>query len=121
MARARAYETPGWTRNLIRASRVEAGERVVVLVDEPLVEEGAQLLAALRDAGAAPRLELWTGERPLAHAPPGVLEALRDASLLLFLAQAARGDEAAARLGTTVRLTARGGPALVPRVVASEL
>ena len=121
MARARAYETPGWTRNLIRASRVEAGERVVVLVDEPLVEEGSQLLAALRDVGAAPRLELWTGQRPLAHAPPAVMEALRDASLLLFLTQAPRGDEASARFETSEGLTKRGGRTIFLGFVDSEL
>jgi hypothetical protein len=109
MPRSRAYETPGWAENLIRASRVEPGERVAVVVDEPLVEEGSQLLAALRDAGALPRLELWTGERPLAQAPPGALEAVRDATLLLFLAQAPRGDEASARFELSEGLLERGG------------
>src|SRR6266496_3202569 len=109
MAQTRAYETPGWAQNLIRASRVQPAERVVVIVDEPLVEEGSQLLAALEDAGADPRLTLWTGERPLAHAPPAALEALADASLLLFLAEAPRGDEASARFETTEGLLERGG------------
>jgi hypothetical protein len=121
MPRRRAYETPGWAQNLIRASQLEAGERVVVLVDEPLVEEGSQLLAALRDAGADPQLELWAGERPLAHAPPRALEALRDASLLLFLAEAPRGDEASARFETSEDLIERGGRGIFLGFVDSEL
>jgi thermophilic metalloprotease (M29) len=119
--RSRAYEKPGWTQNLIRASHVEPGERVVVLVDEPLVEEGSQLLAALRDAGARPRLELWAGERPLAHAPRTVLDALGDASLLLFLTQAPRGDEASARFETSEALMERGGRGIFLGFVDSEL
>src|SRR5436853_345210 len=50
MPRSRAYETPGWTQNLIRASRVQPGERAVVLGDEPLGEEGPPLLAQLEGA-----------------------------------------------------------------------
>ena len=100
---------------------MDPGERVVVLVDEPLVEEGSQLVAALQDAGAEPRLSLWTGERPLAHAPPAVLDALADASLLLFLAEAPRGDEASARFETTEGLMARGGRGIFLGFVDSEL
>ena len=71
---------PGWCRNLIEAGRVEDGERVLVVVDEPLVEEGAQLADALRRAGAEPRLELWAAEeRPMAHPPASVLEGAREA------------------------------------------
>jgi hypothetical protein len=121
MPRTRAYETPGWARNLIRASRVEPGERVVVLVDEPLVEEGSQLVATLQDAGATPRLALWAGERPLAHAPPAVLDALADASLLLFLSESPRGDEASARFETTEDLLARGGRGIFLGFIDSEL
>src|SRR2546423_9588573 len=121
MPRSRAYETPAWTQNLIRASRVEPGERTVVLVDEPLVEEGSQLLAALEDVGAEPRLALWTGDRPLAHAPPAALEALADASLLLFLTETPRGDEASARFETTEGLLERGGRGVFLAFVDSEL
>ena len=95
---------PGWCENLVGAARVEPGEAVLVVVDEPLAEEGAQLAAAVADAGARPRLALWAGERPLPAAPPGVLATARESTLCLFLSQAPRGDEAAARfeLGETV-------------------
>ncbi|MCA1683314.1 MAG: hypothetical protein LC685_04930, partial [Actinobacteria bacterium] len=66
---------PGWCENLIRAGRLAAGERVLVLVDEPLAEEGSQLAAAVRDAGARPWLELWAGERPLASPPAAAAKA----------------------------------------------
>src|SRR5215211_7529625 len=59
----------GWTQNLIQAGRLRPRERVLVVVDEPLAAEGAELLAAVQDAGGHGRLELWTGDRPLAKAP----------------------------------------------------
>jgi hypothetical protein len=49
MPRRGAYETPHWAQNLVEAARARPGERAVVLVDEPLVEEGSELAAALRD------------------------------------------------------------------------
>jgi len=48
------FPTAGWCRNLVEAGAVRAGERVLVVVDEPLAEEGAELAAAIRDAGAEP-------------------------------------------------------------------
>ena len=92
-----------------------------MLVDEPLAEEGSQLLAALGDVGAEPRLELWVGERPLQHAPPGALEALSNATLLLFLSEAPRGDEAAARFETSERVMRNGGRGIFLGFVDSEL
>ena len=78
---------PGWCENLITASHLEAGERVLVVVDEPLAEEGARLAAAVADAGGEPRLELWAGERPLAAPPHGVAEGAASAdSVVLPLA-----------------------------------
>jgi Thermophilic metalloprotease (M29) len=121
MAVVERLEHPGWCRNIVGAARIEAGERVLVLVDEPLVEEGAQLLAAAKDAGAEPRLELWTGKRPLTKAPPAVKEAARDADLLLFLAQAPRGDEASARFETSEVILKRGGRGIFLGFVDGEM
>jgi leucyl aminopeptidase (aminopeptidase T) len=88
----------GWTENLIRAGRLAPGERVLVVVDEPLRDEGEELAGAVRDASGQPRLELWAGpDRPLEHAPPAVLEGAREATLCFFLAQEPLGPEAAAR------------------------
>ena len=112
---------PGWCRNLVGAARVEPGERVLVLVDEPLVEEGAQLLAAVKDAGAEPRLELWAGKRPLTNAPPAVKDAARQSQLLLFLAKAPRGDEASARFETSEVILEHGGRAIFLGFVDGEL
>jgi len=89
---------PGWTLNLIEAGRVDPGERVLVVVDEPLADEGAQLCAAVTDAGGETRLELWAAdERPMAHAPAGVLAGARESTLCLFLAQEPLAAEADAR------------------------
>jgi len=74
---------------LIEAGRLEAGERVLVVVDEPLLEQGSQLLAAARDAGAHAHLELWNGLAP-------VEEGIRT-DLLFFLAQEPKGHEAQER------------------------
>ena len=62
MDRQRVLRHPQWCANVIHAGGLSAGERVLVLVDEPLAEEGSQLVAAVKDAGGEPRLELWAGE-----------------------------------------------------------
>jgi len=41
-------EMRGWCRNLIDAGRLETGENVLVIVDEPLVEQGSQLSDAVK-------------------------------------------------------------------------
>ena len=69
---------PGWCLNLVEAAGLKPGERVLVVVDEPLAAEGAQLAAAMKDAGGEPRLELWAGERPMSNAPPAVLDGAAD-------------------------------------------
>jgi aminopeptidase len=105
---------PGWCENLIRAGSLEPGERVLVVVDEPLVEEGSQLVAAVRDAGGKPRLELWSGAAP--PIAPG-----READLSLFLAQEPKGDEAGARLRLMQSVTQHGGRQLFLGFVDGEL
>ncbi len=100
---------PGWTQNLIAAAQLAAGERVLVVVDEPLAREGAELEAALRDAGGEPRLELWAGpDRPFEHAPAAVLDGAREATLCLFLAQQPLGPEANARFELAEAMLPRG-------------
>ena len=112
---------PGWCENLVRAGRIRDGERVLVLVDEPLVEAGAQLAAAVQEAGAGTRLELWAGARPLSYPPPRVLLAAREADVMLFLAQEPRGDEASARFATGEAVLAHGGRVLFLGFVDPEL
>src|SRR2546423_6136691 len=121
MAAVQRLEHPGWCRNILGAARVEAGERVLVLDDEPLVEEGAQLLAAVKDAGAEPRLELWAGKRPLTAAPPAVKKAARGSNLLFFLAQEPRGDEASARFETSEVILEQGGRGIFLGFVDGDL
>jgi hypothetical protein len=115
-------ETPGWCRNLIEAGRLEEGERVLVMVDEPLVEQGSQLAEAVRQAGGRPRLELWVGSsRPLAHAPPGVIAEAKEATLCFFLSREPRGDEAAARFEVLETMTGHGGRQIYLGLITPEL
>ncbi len=109
MAAVTRLAHPGWCRNLVEAARVEPGERVLIVVDEPLVEQGSQLLAAAKDAGAEPRLELWAGKRPLASPPARVRAGVREASVFLFLTQEPRGDEATARFEVQEGILEHGG------------
>jgi leucyl aminopeptidase (aminopeptidase T) len=117
----REYELPGWCRNLVSASRLQPEEEVLVVVDEPLIEHGSQLTAALKEAGGRPHLELWAGERPLAHAPPSVLEVARRATLAISLAQAPRPDEASARFEILETMTGSGGRQIYMGFVTPEL
>jgi 2,5-dihydroxypyridine 5,6-dioxygenase len=106
------FTTSGWCRNLVAAGRVQPGERVLVIVDEPLAEEGSELAAAIRDAGAEPRLELWVGERPLTEAPPPVAAGAQEADLYLFLLHDVRADEAGARIALSEIICGHGGRAI---------
>jgi hypothetical protein len=98
-----------WTTNLVEAGRAEPGERVLVVVDDPLAAEGEELAAALRAAGAVPRLERWAAaERPMAHAPAAVLKGARESTLCLFLLQEPLGPEADARFELAETMAGRG-------------
>jgi hypothetical protein len=99
--------------NLVAAGRLREGERALVVVDEPLVEEGAQLLAAVADAGGRPTLELWSGPRPLDSAPPQALTSAAGADLLLILFQEPLVEEGAARFELGAAVTSRGGRAIM--------
>jgi hypothetical protein len=112
---------PGWCENLIEAARVKKGEGVLVVVDEPLLVEGSELAAAVKDAGGEPRLELWDGDRPLADPPPKVLEGGRSADVSFFMSQAPRGDEAAARFQLMEAVAGHGGRQIFMGFVDGEL
>jgi hypothetical protein len=117
-----AEEMRGWCRNLIEAGRLQAGEEVLVIVDEPLVEQGSQLAEAVQKVGGRPRLELWAGpDRPLEHPPPGVIEGTDTATFCVFLSQEPRGDEANARFEVLERLMAHGGRELYLALITPEL
>ena len=121
MDRARQLAHPEWCVNLLVAGGLAVGERVLVVVDEPLAEEGAQLAAAVKDAGGEPWLELWAGERPLAAPPPGVLAGAREASLSFFLAETPLADEAGARFQLLETITGQGGRQIFMGFVDGEL
>ncbi len=112
---------PGWCENLIRAAGLRPGERVLVVVDEPLVEDGSALQAAVRDAGGKPVLQLWRGERPLSRAPAPVLEAAGSADVSFFLAEQPLGEEAAARFSLLEAMIEHGGRQIFLGFVDSEL
>ena len=113
---------PGWCVNLVGAAQVRADERVLVVVDEPLVEEGAQLADTLRTAGAEPRLELWAAtERPMTSAPEPVLEAARSSSVCLFLSERPLGAEASARFELGEAVLEAGGREIYLGLVDGEL
>lgn len=113
---------PGWCENLLRASALGESERVLVVVDEPLAEEGAELMAAAAAAaGADPELHLWAGERPLGAVPPDVLEAARSADVLYSLQQGPRGNEASLRSELNETVLGHGGRGLFLGFVDGEL
>jgi aminopeptidase len=115
------HESPGWCSNLVEAGRLQPDEEVLVVVDEPLIEQGSQLATAVKEAGGRPHLELWAGERPLAHAPPSVLDVARRATLAISLAQAPRPDEASARFEILEAMTGKGGRQIYMGFVTPEL
>jgi len=121
MGALRGEQTAAWAANYMRAGRLVPGERVLVVVDEPLAEEGSKLAAAVAEAGGVPQLELWAGDRPFTEPPPGVADAARDADLCIFIAQEPRADEAGARIKLHEIVTDRGGRELYSGLIDSAL
>src|SRR5580765_4690784 len=111
----------GWTQNLIGALRLEPGERVAIVMDEPLAPEAEEFAAAVREAGGEPEIALWKGERPLEHAPEAVLEAASRADVALHIQQAPRGEEAAARFELLEAMTGHDGRMIFMGLVDGEL
>jgi hypothetical protein len=111
---------------LIEASLLQPGERVLVVVDEPLGEQGADLAAAATDSGAKAELELWSGDRPFRELPARIHDAAERADVLYSLQQAPRGEEAAIRHTLNETVLGRGGRGLFlglvdPDLLAGEL
>jgi leucyl aminopeptidase (aminopeptidase T) len=105
----------------MNAVRLAPGERVLVVVDEPLAEQGAALLAAATDAGADAELKLWAGERPFTELPAEIRESAEQADVLYSLQQAPRGDEAAMRSTMNQTVLDRGGRGLFLGLVDAAL
>ncbi|HEU5212467.1 MAG TPA: aminopeptidase [Gaiellaceae bacterium] len=112
---------PGWCVNLVQAAALQPGESVLVVVDEPLLEQGSQLVATVADAGGRPRLEVWSGDRPMEHAPTAVLDAADRADVCYFVHQDALAAEAGARFELMQRLTGHGGREIFMGFVDAEL
>src|SRR4029077_1365335 len=74
-----------------------------------------------KDAGGEPRIELWDGDRPLADAPPKVIEGGRAANLSFFMSQAPRSDEAAARFQLMETVIGSGGRQIFMGFVDGDL
>ncbi|HSP73414.1 MAG TPA: aminopeptidase [Gaiellaceae bacterium] len=104
----------GWTRNLLEAGRLRAGEKLLVVVDDPLAAEGEELAEAGRAAGAEVRVARWN-----AAAPP--LQDGRWADLVLFLAQVPKGPEATARFELGGAANEGGGREIFLGLVTPEL
>ena len=117
----RGYEMPGWCRNLIEAGRLRPGEEVLVFVDEPLVEQGMQLAAAVKEADGRPTFELWAGERPMAAAPEPILAAAERVTLAYFLSQEPHPAEAPARFQVGETMLAHGGREIYMGFITPEL
>ena len=104
---------PAWCGNLISASRLQRGERVLITVDEPNLEVGAQLMAAVEDAGARPHLVLWSGFAPVEH---GIAS-----DVSIFIAAEPKVEEAPERFMLAQSVTRRGGRQLFLGFVDREL
>jgi hypothetical protein len=117
----REFESPKWAANLLSAGRLRPGERVLVLVDEPLAEQGSELAAAAKDAGGDPELVLWAGVRPFTEPPRAAATAAEHADLCIFISQEPRRDEAGARIALNDILRAHGGREIYSGLIDSEL
>ena len=92
-----------------------------MLVDEPLVEQGSQLAAAVKEAGGRPTIELWAGERPLSRAPAPVLTAAERATLAYFLSEQPNPAEADARAQVAAAMLPHGGREIYMGFITPDL
>ncbi|HET7856073.1 MAG TPA: aminopeptidase [Gaiellaceae bacterium] len=106
---------------MISAGGLRPGERVLVVVDEPLTVQGAELAAAVKDAGGEPELVLWAGERPFMEPHPAAAAAAEAADLCIFISKEPRSDEAGARIALNDILRAHGGREIYSGLVDPEL
>src|SRR4029450_12956763 len=117
-----AHGLRGWGRTLTEPGPLETGDSFLVIVAEPLVEQGAELADAVRQSGGRPRLELWAGaNRPLDHAPPGVIDGARKATFCVFLSQNPIGGEASARFEVLEAMVGHGGREIYLALITPEL
>ena len=93
----------------------------MVVVDEPNAAEGSELVAALTDEGPRTRLYLWTGDRPLVHAPPEILAAAEKADVSFHFQAAPQGAEGGARVELLNTVTEHGGRQIFMGFVDGEL
>ena len=90
--------TPAGAGICFGATQLAPGERVFVLVDEPLEPRARELVAAARDAGAEAELVLWAGRARRSSTRPSTCSRPRArADVGFHLQQAPRGEEGAAR------------------------
>ena len=84
--------------NLVEASGLKPGERVLVIVDEPLVAEGCAARGGDEGRGRRAAARALGGRAPDRATPPRAYSrAAAAADVSFFLSQAPRGDEAKAR------------------------
>jgi hypothetical protein len=105
-------DVPGWCRNMLAAARVVAGERVRVVVDEPLRAEGEALVAAVAAAGAEARLVCFPAERPLREPTAEMLATSDWADASLTILHESHAEELPARRRLLDPLLAHGGRAV---------
>ena len=103
---------PGWCRNILTAARVRPGERVRVLVDEPLGRAAEDMTAAVRGGGAEARLVPFPPERPLREPTADMLESSDWADLSIGLLSRTFAEELPARRLVLDRLLGHGGRAI---------
>jgi leucyl aminopeptidase (aminopeptidase T) len=112
----------GWIDNLIAWSKLQPGERALVVADAITEPEGEQLAAAMRAFGAEADTVLWAGEgRPWSETPQRIVDAAADVDVYVFLHMDVLGAEAAARFGLMQPVTERGGRALFLGFVDGDL
>ncbi len=107
-----AADVPGWCRNLLAAGRVRSGERVRILVDEPLGRAARDLAAAIAGAGAEAQLVPFPAERPLLEPTAAMLDSSDWADLSIGLLGATYAEELPVRRLVLDRLLAHGGRAI---------
>jgi hypothetical protein len=102
----------GWCANYLVAAGVRPGERLRIVVDQPLAAEGEELAEAGRAAGAEVRIARFPAERPMLEATPELLESAAWADVSISLLNRSYAEEVPALRAALEELLSHGGRAL---------
>jgi leucyl aminopeptidase (aminopeptidase T) len=107
-----AAAVSGWCLNYLAAAGVRPGERLRIVVDEPVAAEAEELAEAARALGAEARIACYPAERPILEPTAELMDTAAWADVSITLMERTFVEEQLAGRATLEALLSHGGRAL---------